>query len=50
LVITADIPKLPRALPSAVDSALMAAVADLPDLFAAVGLQVLRTTSGRRPV
>ena len=31
-------------------AALLAAVADLPDLFAAVGLQVLRTTSGRRPV
>jgi site-specific recombinase XerD len=46
MVFTADIPKLPRplprALPPTVDSALMAAVADLPDLFAAVGLQVLR--------
>ncbi len=46
LVFTADIPKLgrplPRALPPTVDAALMAAVADLPDLFAAVGLQVLR--------
>lgn len=46
LVFTADIPKLgrplPRALPPTVDTALMAAVADLPDLFAAVGLQVLR--------
>ncbi len=46
LVFTADIPKLgrplPRALPPTVDTALMAAAADLPDLFAAVGLQVLR--------
>jgi site-specific recombinase XerD len=46
LVFTADIPKLgrplPRALPPTVDAALMAAVTDLPDLFAAVGLQVLR--------
>ena len=46
LVFTADIPKLgrplPRALPPTVDGALMAAVTDLPDLFAAVGLQVLR--------
>jgi len=46
LVFTADIPKLPRplprALPTTVDAALMAAAADLPDLFAAVGLQVLR--------
>jgi site-specific recombinase XerD len=46
LVFTADIPKLPRplprALPPTVDSALITAVADLPDLFAAVGLQVLR--------
>ncbi len=46
LVFAADIPKLgrplPRALPPAIDTALMAAVAGLPDLFAAVGLQVLR--------
>jgi site-specific recombinase XerD len=46
LVFSADIPKLgrplPRALPPTVDGALMAAVAGLPDLFAAVGLQVLR--------
>lgn len=46
LVFTADIPKLgrplPRALPPTVDTTLMSAVADLPDLFAAVGLQVLR--------
>jgi site-specific recombinase XerD len=46
LVFSADIPKLgrplPRALPATVDAALMTAVTDLPDLFAAVGLQVLR--------
>ncbi len=51
LVFTADVPKLDRALPRAlapdVDARLMAAVADLPDRFARVGLQVLRGTGLR---
>ena len=46
LVFAADVPKLdrplPRALPPDVDARLMTAVADLPDLFARTGLQVLR--------
>ena len=46
LMFASDVPRpphqLPRALPPDVDAALMAAVADLPDLFARVGLIVLR--------
>lgn len=46
LVFAADIPKLdrplPRALPPDVDTRLMAAVDDLPDLFARTGLRLLR--------
>jgi site-specific recombinase XerD len=51
LVFAADVPKLDRALPRAlapdVDARLMAAVADLSDPFARVGLQVLRGTGLR---
>jgi integrase len=43
---SSDIPRpprqLPRALSPAADAALMAAVADLPDQFARIGLTVLR--------
>ncbi|MBK8468411.1 MAG: tyrosine-type recombinase/integrase [Actinomycetales bacterium] len=46
LMFASDIPRpprqLPRALPPDVDAALMAAVAELPDLFARVGLTVMR--------
>ncbi len=46
LMFASDIPRpprqLPRALPPDVDAALMAAVAELPDLFARVGLIVMR--------
>jgi integrase len=46
ILFCADVPKLPtslpRALPPDIDQALMSAVTELPDLFAAVGLQVLR--------
>jgi site-specific recombinase XerD len=48
---TSDIPKqpsmLPRALAPDVDQALMTAIAELPDLFARVGLTVLRGTGLR---
>jgi len=51
LVFTSDIPKqpsmLPRALAPDVDQALMTAVAGLADLFARVGLTVLRGTGLR---
>lgn len=51
LVFATDIPRqpdtLPRALPPDVDAALMAAVADLDDLFARTGLTVLRGTGLR---
>ncbi|MDZ4248468.1 MAG: tyrosine-type recombinase/integrase [Candidatus Nanopelagicales bacterium] len=51
LVFAADIPKLgttlPRALSPNVDATLMTGVADLADLFAATGLQVLRGTGLR---
>ena len=51
LVFAADVPKLDRALPRAlapdVDVRLMAAVAELSDLFARIGLQVLRGTGLR---
>lgn len=51
LVFTADIPRppqhLPRALAPDVDRAVMAAVAELADPFARVGLQVLRGTGLR---
>lgn len=51
LVFLADIPRmpeaLPRALPPDVDRALMAAVAELEDPFARVGLTVLRATGIR---
>lgn len=46
LVFAADVPKLdrplPRALPPDIDARLMAAVDDLPDLFARTGLRLLR--------
>jgi hypothetical protein len=46
LMFASDVPRPPRQLPRAlspdVDAALMAAVADLPDLFARVGLLVMR--------
>jgi hypothetical protein len=51
LMFTSDIPKqpsmLPRALAPDVDQALMTAIAELPDLFARVGLTVLRGTGLR---
>lgn len=51
LVFATDIPRqpdtLPRALPPDVDAALMAAVADLDDPFARVGLTVMRHTGLR---
>jgi integrase len=51
LVFAADIPKLDKALPRAlapdVDTALMAAIANLDDPFAQAGLQVLRGTGLR---
>lgn len=51
LLFAADVPKLDRPLPRAlapdVDTALMAAVADLDDPFARAGLQVLRGTGLR---
>ena len=51
LLFTADIPRmpkpLPRALPPDLDRALMAAVAELDDLLARTGLQVLRATGMR---
>jgi site-specific recombinase XerD len=51
LVFAADIPKLgralPRALPPDIDGRLMAAVAELPDIFARYGLQILRSTGLR---
>ena len=51
LMFASDIPKqptmLPRALAPDVDTALMAAVAELDDLFARVGLTVLRGTGLR---
>jgi len=51
LVFAADVPKLDRPLPRAlapdVDARLMAAVAELSDPFARVGLQVLRGTGLR---
>lgn len=51
LMFTSDIPKqptmVPRALAPDVDTALMAAVATLDDLFARVGLTVLRGTGLR---
>ncbi|MFN2555892.1 MAG: tyrosine-type recombinase/integrase [Nitriliruptorales bacterium] len=51
LVFATDIPRqpdtLPRALPPDVDGALMAAVADLDDRFARVGLTVMRHTGLR---
>jgi integrase len=51
LVFATDIPRqpemLPRALPPDVDTAVMAAVAGLPDLFARVGITVLRHTGLR---
>ncbi|MGH9022296.1 MAG: tyrosine-type recombinase/integrase [Acidimicrobiia bacterium] len=51
LVFAADIPRqpdsLPRALPPGTDSALLAAIAQLDDLFARVGLTVLRHTGLR---
>jgi integrase len=51
LVFATDIPRqpesLPRALPPNVDGALMAAVADLDDRFARVGITVLRHTGLR---
>lgn len=46
LMFSSDVPRpprqLPRALPPDVDAALIAAVADLPDLFARTGLLVMR--------
>jgi len=46
LMYASDVPRpprqLPRALPPDADAAVMSAVADLPDLFARVGLLVLR--------
>lgn len=51
LLFAADVPKLDRPLPRAlapdIDTALMNAVADLPDLFARTGLTVLRGTGLR---
>ncbi|MEO5899256.1 MAG: tyrosine-type recombinase/integrase [Ilumatobacteraceae bacterium] len=51
LMFTSDIPKQPKMLPRALapdtDAALMAAVATLDDLFARVGLTVLRGTGLR---
>jgi site-specific recombinase XerD len=51
LMFTSDIPKQPKMVPRALgpdtDAALMAAVADLDDLFARVGLTVLRGTGLR---
>lgn len=51
LMFAADVPRpphqLPRALAPGTDAALMAAVADLPDLFARVSLMVLRGTGLR---
>lgn len=51
LVFATDIPRqpdtLPRALPPDVDAALMAAVAELDDPFARIGLTVLRGTGLR---
>ena len=51
LMFTSDIPKqptlLPRALAPDVDTALMSAVAELADLFARVGLTILRGTGLR---
>lgn len=51
LVFLADIPRMPEALPRALppdaDRALMAAVAELEDPFARVGLSVLRATGIR---
>jgi len=51
LMFAADVPRpphqLPRALAPGTDGALMAAVADLPDLFARVALMVLRGTGLR---
>jgi integrase len=51
LMFAADVPRpphqLPRALAPGTDAALMAAVADLPDLFARVALIVLRGTGLR---
>ncbi len=51
LVFSTDIPRqpeiLPRGLPPDVDRALMAAVGDLDDLFAKVGITVLRHTGLR---
>ena len=48
LVFATDVPRLPRPLPRAlapdVDAALMAAVAELDDLFARVGITLLRRT------
>ncbi len=51
LVFSADVPRpaqpLPRALPPDIDRAVMAAVAELPDPIARVGLQVMRGTGVR---
>lgn len=51
LMFTSDIPKqpsmLPRALTPDVDQALMTAIVELPDLFARVGLTILRGTGLR---
>lgn len=51
LVFASDIPRqpqlLPRALPPDVDAALMGAVTNLDDLFACVGLTILRGTGLR---
>ena len=51
LLFTADIPRMPdpvpRALPPAVDAALMAAVAELDDVLVRTGLQLLRATGMR---
>lgn len=51
LLFTADIPRMPdpvpRALPPAVDAALIAAVAGLDDVLVRTGLQLLRATGMR---
>lgn len=51
LLFASDLPRLPepmpRALPPDVDRALMAAVADLDDLFTRTGLRLLRATGLR---
>ena len=51
LIFLSDLPRLPeplpRALPADIDRALMAAVSDLDDPFARVGLTVLRATGMR---